>query len=355
MGRRHACLAARQSTKDSAAADKRCSISDDDSIFNDVNDPVEAPPGAPIRISSSSLSDWESCPKKYYFGYVLKLKRPTNHALFFGRKFDEVLNYNYGNKKITDKDLPKADLQDYFRAGFDAEKDQVEMWEDHDPADLKEIGTKGVEAFANEVTPAVHIEEVQPKFQMTFEQSNVTLTGIPDFVEKSGTIGDNKTSGKSYGENKILQAHQPVIYSLSKDWDSDKPREVRYDVLVKTKKPKVQQLKLLVTKEYRDAELQYLSNAIDSIRAMILSKNFPPTAFHRGSWDCGYCAYSDTCRKLTGLPIPYPKTKPDPLPKKYVEINEKLLQKVADEAVATQEVRLDETGSTKEVRRSIIL
>lgn len=282
-------------------------------------------------MSSSSLSDWESCPKKYYFNYVLKLKRPSNHALFFGRKFDETLNYNYGNKRITDKDLPKDDLKDYFRAGFDAEKDQVDSWEDHSPADLKEIGTKGVDAFAEEVTPAVHPEEVQPKFQMTFSESNVILTGIPDFIEKSGTIGDNKTSGRAYDENKILQAHQPVIYSLSKDWNSDKPREVRYDVLVKTKKPKVQQLKLEVTKEYRDAELQYLASAIDSIRNMMASKNFPPTAFHRGGWDCGYCSHVETCRKVTGLPIPQSKSKPDPLPKKFVEINEKLLQVAIEE------------------------
>lgn len=179
---------------------------------------------------------------------------------------------------------------------------------------------------------------------MTFKQSNVILTGIPDFVEKSGTIGDNKTSGRSYDENKIIQAHQPVIYSLSKDWDNDKPREVRYDILVKTKKPKVQQQKILITKEYRDAELQYLANAVDSIRTMLQSKNFPPTAFHRGGWECGYCAYSDTCRKVTGLPIPHPKTKTDPLPKKLADINEKLLQ------VAVQEEK-----KAGEIQRSIIV
>jgi len=284
------------------------------------------------------------CPKQYYFGYVLKVKRPTNQALYFGRKFDETLNYNYGNKRITDHDLPADDLKDFFRTGWEAEKEQVEHWEGEDPDGLKELGTKGVDEFAKEVTPAVHIEEVQPKFQMTFKQSNVVLTGIPDFVERCGTIGDNKTSGRSYDENKILQAHQPVIYSLSKDWNSDKPREVRYDVLVKTKKPKVQQLKLLVTKEYRDAELQYLANVVEWIRSMLASKNFPPTAFHRGGWECGYCPYNDMCRKVTGLPIPQPKTKPEPLPKKYVEINEKLLQQA-----------VQEEKQIKEVMRSIIV
>lgn len=248
------------------------------------------------------------CKFQWYALYRLKYKEPLNHNLFFGLRFDDTLNYNYGEKITSDKDLPKGDLQDYFRTQWDAQKDQVAAWEDQTPDNLKEIGTNGLSVFYDEVVGEVHPAQVQPKLRMTFEDENVILSGRPDVLEVSNQIIDNKTAKASKPETYIKQAIQPPIYSiLTNPLGSTKPQEVRFDVLVKTKKPKVQPLKTVVTQEQRDATLKVVASTVDVIRMMEEKKNFPPDAFFRQGWECGYCAVAKLCRKTWGLNIPESK------------------------------------------------
>lgn len=297
----------------------RCSIPG--SIFDEDDAPVEAP----IKVSASALRTLSNCEFQYYGTYILKYREPLNGNLFFGSRFDETLNYNYGNKKTSGKDLPKGDLQDFFRATWDAQKDQVEGWEDAKPDEMKEVGTNGIEVFHKEVLPSVQPVEVQPKLSMTFKNQNVVLTGYPDVLEGNSQIIDNKTSGKTQTETYIKQAIQPPVYSILTSAESTQPQEVRYDILVKTKKPKVQQLKTVITHADRQATLKYISNSIEAIRSMTDRKNFRPTAFFRGGWECGYCPVANLCRETWGLNIPESKIKKSapPLPTKVLaEIDE---------------------------------
>lgn len=265
-----------------------------------------------VRISPSAIRDWNTCQFKYYAIHILKYREPANQNLFFGTIFDDSLTYDYSHKIGVGKDLPKDVLTDYFRTRYESEKDKVENWEDEDAAKLKEIGTKGIEIFYNEIFPNVQPKEVQPKLAMTFKDTNFILSGRPDLIEVSGTIVDNKTSGRAKPQYEVDQSPQALIYSIFKDGGTDIVREVRFDVLVKTKAPKPQQIKTLITPEYRQSGLRFIANVIDNINSQLERKNFPPTAFHRGSWDCGYCAVSDLCRKTWGFPVPDPKMKSKP-------------------------------------------
>jgi len=59
-----------------------------------------------------------------------------------------------------------------------------------------------------------------------------------------------------------------------------------------------------------------------------MKKNFPPDAFFRQGWECGYCAVAKLCRQTWGLDIPESKlsktaaAKP-PAPKKPAKPGEK--------------------------------
>jgi hypothetical protein len=212
----------------------------------------------------------------------------------------------------------------------------VDAWEDQDPDNLKEVGTKGLDIFYDEVVSEVHPAKVQPKLRMTFEDSNVILSGRPDVLEKSNQIIDNKTAKASKPETYIKQAIQPPIYSILTNPEEKKPQEVRFDVLVKTKKPKVQPLKTVVTQEKRDATLKVVANTVDAIRMMKAKKNFPPDAFFRQGWECGYCPVANLCRKTWGLDIPESKlhknvaAKP-PEPKKPAKPGEKVTSEPQDD------------------------
>lgn len=295
-------------------------MADDGSIFDD---PAPAPASTPapidsplIRLSPSAAKSFMSCEFQYLGKYILKIREPKNSNLFFGDVIDATANYNYGHKAISEKDLPKDDLKDFFRSKFDVEKESCTDWaEDSDPAQLKEVGTAAVDVLYQEVMTHVRPEEVQPRLEMEFENSPLKLVGYPDFIERPaapgqvGVIGDNKTSKRAHPDTFIKQAMQPVVYSVMKDGVSDVKREVRFDVLVRTKKPKVQQLKDVITREYREATLKVIANILAKINLSKQAKNFLPTAYFRGGWECGYCSIADLCRKTWGLPIPESRLK----------------------------------------------
>lgn len=275
-------------------------------IFDDVPD---SPANEIMWTSASQLASLMRCKFQFYGAHILKYKDPVNSNLYFGSMFDETLNYNYGDKKTSEKDLPKATLQDFFRTQFDAQKEKVVEWAE-DANVLKELGTKGVGVFYDEVIPDVMPAEVQPKLSLTFKGDNVIMNGRPDVIEiaaKGHQIVDNKTSVRAQTETYIKQALQPVIYSIMTGDGSTADREVRYDILVKTKVPKYQPLKTIITEGHRQAALKVIKNHLDLVKVMKEKKNFPPDAFFRGGWECGYCPVAGLCKQVWGLDIPESK------------------------------------------------
>jgi hypothetical protein len=234
---------------------------------------------------------------------LLFYRDPANSNLVYGNVHDEAVNWDYAQKMVSDKNRPKGDVQDYWRSCWDAKKDEVLDWEEEDPKKLKELGTTGVGIFYDEVMKEVHPAEVQPHLELLFKGTNFKLTGKPDFIEKGLTIGDNKTSKTKKPDTFIAQSAQPVIYSLLKDGVDGKPREVRFDILVKAKTPWVQQLKIVVDSGYRKGILNTVSAFVADINNSLAAKNFPPTAFVRKDWACDYCGCKDLCRKVWGLPV----------------------------------------------------
>ncbi len=270
--------------------------------------------------SATSLRRAMSCQFQFYAVDILKYREPSNSNLMFGIVMDETLNYNYGEKITSGKDLPKSHLQDFFRTHFDAQKEKVELWEDEDPVKLKEAGTEGVGLFHQDVIGTVMPARIQPKLSMTFANTNLILSGRPDVDEATGGIIDNKTAKASKPDTFINQSPQPPIYSILLDFEKSqkqaqttelivhqKIQEVRFDILVKTKKPKIQQLKVAITPEDRKAALGVIANTVKMIKSLKDSDNFPPTAFFRGGWECGYCPVAKLCRETWGLNIPESK------------------------------------------------
>lgn len=296
-----------------------------------------------------------SCEFQYYGLEVMRWKEPANSNLVFGITIDDAVNYDYAQKITSEKDLPKNDIQDYFRAMWDAKSGEVLDWEDENPEALKETGTKGIDVFYSEIMSMVQPTKVQEKLELTFEETKLKLVGRPDFEEKGTLIGDNKTSGKAKPETFIKQGLQPVFYSILKDLNSDNLREVRFDILVKTKVPKVQQQKLVIDKSYRDSTLRFLSHFVQKINESMAAKSFPPTAYFRGGWECGYCPITELCRKTWGLPVPDSKLKKLALEKQSVKNADVVLAKAKKMDEANQPIIEEVVSQVKHLDVSKII
>lgn len=320
---------------------------DEDDIFDGIgtdpdpkNETVVKPKILRLdRLSASTFKTAVSCPKQFELMYLWKVFLPTSEGLFFGRVTDEAVSYNYAQKVHSDKDLPRDEIKDFFRTKFKETKDQVDDWGGADPDDVLEEGTGALDIFYNDVMRQVRPRAVQEKLRMSFSNSPLVVSGVPDVIEKTEVIADTKTAKRAKSDS-FLQAPQPVFYSLLLDWSHEKPREFRYDILVRTKKPKVQQMKTLVTKEYRDATLHQIAAVHEEINAKLQAgQTFLPTAFYRGGWECGYCSVSEICRKVTGLPIPKPAATEKEIASADSKINKEIIEKAKSGVKPVSEIK----------------
>lgn len=268
------------------------------------NQPLLVPPAEISAFSPTSVEMYARCHFQWFALKILGYREPSNSNLVYGFVHDDAVNWDYAHKKAHGNNRPKGDVQDYFRSAWDAKKDEILDWDEEDPAKLKELGTKGIDVFYTDVMQSVIPVEVQPNLELPFKGTQFRLTGRPDFIDKPATIGDNKTSKTKKPDTFIAQGMQPVLYSLMKDGVQGKPREVRFDILVKAKTgPWVQQMKVVIDENYRRGALNMMSSFVASINSSLATKNFPPSAFARKDWACDYCGCKDLCRKVWGLPV----------------------------------------------------
>jgi hypothetical protein len=260
------------------------------------------------RVSVSMANSYISCPMKYFGLYQLKIKQPKKLSLSFGNWIDDAVTQDYTVKAFSDKDLPLSEVKEIFVAKMESEVDRIEIWDDEnkDKNYWKDYGVKGIEVFYKDVCKFVSPEEIQPYLKMTFKDSPIELYGKPDVVEKTETIRDTKTTGRSWEQSKADQSLQPLCYSLFKDGiGMGIHREFYFDILVKLHKPKIQKLKVVVDDVKRKNFLRFINSVVKQIDNSLAENNFPNSAYYRADPLCchRYCAVANECEKRYHIKI----------------------------------------------------
>jgi hypothetical protein len=234
----------------------------------------------------------------------MKIRQPKKLSLCIGNWFDGAINYNYEHKLFAEEDLPVAEVKEYFVGKLEQEIQSIEIWDDEEIKEnhqiLKDLGVKWVETFHKEVCGYIKPFEVQPYLKMGFKNSALELYAKPDVIEVSETIRDNKTSGKIWQQSKADQSLQPLCYSLFRDGlGKNIHREFYFDILVKTKTAKIQQLKVVVDDQKRKNFLIFMNNIKTQIESSYADDNFPPSAYYRNDNLCSkkYCPIAEECAR----------------------------------------------------------
>lgn len=249
-------------------------------------------------LSPTKISMYAKCPYQYYCRYVLFLKRPPGAALTFGGSFDVGINENYRHKEVKRKDLPVKQVKELFSAAWEEKKGNTLFLPDEKPGEIKDIGIKCVDVFHKEICKKVQPVKgsVQKKIVIPFPNVDYDILGYLDVTdEKTGERVDNKTAGRSWPEDRPLKEIQPIIYTLGDKGVS----HFRYDIAVKTKVPKTQQLKRVVTPVEKAGILRYIAHVKDAIDNEIFFPRREHTmCSHR------FCGYAELCEKEFGWTIP---------------------------------------------------
>lgn len=237
-------------------------------------------------LSASQVNKYLSCPQQYYRDYILDEKpefvRPSVMSVgsavhkLVENKITSVID----NREIDERELfLTTDLAPFFE-NTDLEEQDPEYW--YTTSQIlyqtwyKELG--------------MSIMPIGSEKKIESLVGDVPVLGYIDYIDVSAgspEIVDLKVTKRAKSLSDARDSVQLAMYAITQE----NPR-VRFDSVVRTKKPKV-----AVTRyEFAPWELQYYTDLIGEVATNITAGNFPMSS--PTSWSCSQtaCIHFDMCR-----------------------------------------------------------
>jgi putative RecB family exonuclease len=243
------------------------------------------------HISVSQIKMFLRCPLQYKFRYIDNLKIPPTSSLTLGKSIHSALEGNYRQKIESKQDLPMIQVTNMFADSWESQVKETTFSEDEKAGTIKDDGVKMVKVYHDQISPTIQPKLVEKEFNLSFENVRYTLKGIIDLVDSEGTIIDHKTSKRSMVPDEVTSNIQLTCYSLAyRAIFSAEEKELRFDVMVRNKTPKIQQIQTTRTQADIDRFLKLMGYVSKAIEQGI----FYPCEDRQ---TCSWCGYRDICKK----------------------------------------------------------
>ena len=241
------------------------------------------------HLSVTQLKMFLRCPLQYYFRYIKELIIPPRSEVTLGKSIHRALEENYKQKIETKEDLPIDYLTDLFSDTWESEVKETLFEEDEKPGKIKDEGVNILRIYHKIVSPKIQPVYVEKEFNL-FLDADFTLKGFIDLVTEEDLIIDHKTTKRSYSEEQVATDLQLTAYSLAyRMLEGKEERGLRFDVMVRTKEPKIQHISTKRTQE----DINRFLKLVDYVNKAIKTGIFYP----RENFMCPKCGYKELCRR----------------------------------------------------------
>jgi putative RecB family exonuclease len=253
-----------------------------------------------LHISHSAVSEYTLCPEKFRQHYVRRT-RPTHSSCdaVFGTTIHAALATFHTRIKETGVRPPLDGLLEEFDARFTAAAREPLpiLWTDEDsPEQLRAQGHELLMIYYHEA--GVHrVLSVEQPFTLAPEEwgapadHDEALSGIVDLVEQDadGTtfVSELKTAARAFDDLRLTHDRQVSIYALARRALGVPNAHLRFRVLVKGKKPRLETIEV----RRDDAQLQEARTVVAGVLKAVRHGIFYPLR----TWACGGCAYRPAC------------------------------------------------------------
>ena len=255
------------------------------------------------HVSASRLTTFHSCRLKFYFKYVLGLRKAKPPALHVGSTVHEVLkSWNrarWKRQEITTEGLREV----YAKAWTDEQEYSAVDWRDEDEQSCMEQGWHLIRCYLAQ-TPIKEDERpegVEVTVEADLREHGLTkLLGIIDLIREGGRIVDFKTSGQTPNSDRAVHLHETQLacYAvLYRDATGQREKNMELHHLVKTKTPKLVVTSLGPMIEHQRTRLFRL---IESYLNGIQNEDYVPNP---NVMSCACCEFFNECRAWGGKPV----------------------------------------------------
>ncbi len=249
-------------------------------------------------VSVSQIQTYLICPLKYRFQYIDKIARPWRAAaLAFGASVHSAIEWFHRERLAGRSPLPDAAVAIFTADWFAQNLEPLVFGDRESKDDLSAKGAELVRLYLGQSNTATAVEEpfeLELADPRTGELLDVNLRGRIDLLEVGGTLVDVKTAGRSFGSRGLeLERHlQLSTYALVYLLLRHRIPNLRLDVLIKTKQPRVERMETARTVE----DLAWTAHLIRRVAGSIASGHFYPSP----SWACSECEYFAHCQAWRG-------------------------------------------------------
>jgi CRISPR/Cas system-associated exonuclease Cas4 (RecB family) len=240
-----------------------------------------------MRTSYSSLDTFKSCPLKYKYEQIDKIRAPKTREQIFGGSIHSTLKYMFERKPL----YPTLNqVIDFFRNIWPGGEKEEEYFKE---------GITLLEKFSRHNQPwNFNVVDLESRFEVVLEEPKAgekhILAGVIDRIDKNDDVYeiiDYKTSRKMPDQQNIDNDFQMSIYHLGliKRWPHLDPHKIKLSFYYLKHGEKISTSR---TAEQLEETKKYIFKAIGEINERIKDNyNFPPYP----SGLCDYCGYRQMC------------------------------------------------------------
>ncbi len=255
--------------------------------------------------SYSSISQYLTCPLRYYFQRIRCLPQPTvSSGLVLGSAVHAALaEYHKGIQNGTGS--RRDEIQRAYSESWNERDNSVIAYKDSESRqDLFDQGMALVDLYLKEPPPerivAVEQPMMAPVKTSRGEYLETPLLAVADLIVAADdglVVREFKTSARAYASGEAAASLQPTCYVHAVEEAYGEPTTVEYVVLVKTKVPKLQRLDATRSPE----ELGRLGDIIETIERAVQANIYYPV---ENQIHCSSCPYREPCREWGRPKIP---------------------------------------------------
>jgi CRISPR/Cas system-associated exonuclease Cas4 (RecB family) len=258
-----------------------------------------------LHFSYSQLNTYLICPMKYAHQYVWGTPYETKPvALLFGKSIHKAAENYYLNLKETGEIIPTDQVIATFESVFDRELKNTDaeltLKEGETLESIRDQGIELLKLFHAEVRPQ-KIVAVEFPFSVAVPDTingdgdlPLKLVGYFDLVEsdcETYLVVELKTSSQRFSSLRLEHDLQATVYSHAmakmRVATSENSTLVRYDVLLKTKKPAFEHYFVSRT----EGDHKRLVHLINQVLKAIENRIF----YRQTWWQCSDCQFKKAC------------------------------------------------------------
>lgn len=230
-----------------------------------------------------------ACPAKYYWEKVARVPAKPKTAFDIGKAIENCVTDYHVMKKMnpdiftkTIEQLKAGTYPDRFgipKYGYKDLTQEEKLIYDEEIAEIDY--TALLKEYENNVQPLTLItSQLEIKYEIF---PGVTLYCYPDLLTQEVGIIELKTAGKSWSDNDVKKKFQHIVEAMATEQELNFRPPVMYQILVKTKTPKVQFIPVNVT----DEEIEQVKNLL--WQAVQYKQNFKFVPHERDKTNCMIC------------------------------------------------------------------